>query len=308
VILAGHPAQIDGAALDAQAARLQLGHAQELAHESAQAARLAGDEPGEALDHRRRQLPHPLLQALDAELEGGDGGVELVRGDGEEIVAQADGLAGLAVQAGVVQGQGGAAGQLLAQGQVALVVAAPAGTGHQGHGAEQALVRPHGQDHARAHPDLAGQPHGLGIAEVAAHLRLDGVGHQHGAEVGAHLQRLQGSAQAILALAQLEEQLLLALDRRGRRPPGGPLPPRRRPPRTSRPGGPPPAATPPPAWPGSRWIAARATLASDRKRTAASARVRSSTSWVRPSKRRLICSEVAICEESSCSHLHRDRG
>ena len=67
--------------------------------------------------------------------------VELVRGDEEELVAALDRLLGFGEQAAVVEGERGAAPELLGEPQVGRAVAAPGRGRHQGHDAEAAVAR-----------------------------------------------------------------------------------------------------------------------------------------------------------------------
>src|SRR5207237_4660640 len=83
-------------AVDGEVARGDAGDVEQLADEAVEA--LAGlDHAAQAIEDAveilgEGALAGEALEALDLEQERGERGLELVAGDGEEVVAQADGL------------------------------------------------------------------------------------------------------------------------------------------------------------------------------------------------------------------------
>ncbi len=118
--LARQGRQIDGRASEGEPAGVEAGDVEQLVDQVGEARDLSVEDLDRGVDALRSDLG--ALEAgqepgeeVGLHLERGERGLELVRGDEEELVAALDRLLGLGEQAAVVEGERGAARQLLGQ-------------------------------------------------------------------------------------------------------------------------------------------------------------------------------------------------
>ncbi|CAA9367664.1 MAG: hypothetical protein AVDCRST_MAG89-4253 [uncultured Gemmatimonadetes bacterium] len=150
-----------------------------------------------------------VQQERRAHEHGVDGIAQVVRNHAQHVVAGAGGAPGRVVQAGVLQRQGAAAGQLVRHRHVRLFERRARGAADEGHRAQHGLARPQRRHDQRAQHQLAHDVGVLGRAAGADDPLVVDLRHQQGGPRRHHL-RLRA------AVVQRRRKLARALQQRRR--------------------------------------------------------------------------------------------
>ena len=121
--------------------------------QAAEAPRLALGGLERVLQETGRRVLAERERALHRQLQRRHRRAQLVRSDREELVALRNRLLGAVIEALIVDGEGGALGQIRRQRQIVVIVAALRVAGGEHHGADDLPPRAQRDRHARAHAE-----------------------------------------------------------------------------------------------------------------------------------------------------------